>query len=501
MNDTTPDFPIADSSASNTDATSQVSHAQGLQATTEPAASDQQSATAIDEETPPLYHGVRGLAVKILTRIDRSDAYLDKLLDHTIRYEEMDDRDRRLLTEIATGVIRHRERLDWVLTGFYHGEFPKCIPTVKNALRVALYQILFLDKIPYSAAVNESVELVKRLKGNRSAGIVNGVLRNVIRKLDAITWPNREQDPGHYLAVMESHPQWMVRRWVERLGEEETEKFLKANNERPPVTVRVQNGKASADSLLEEFTTLGAEGERSPLLPNYLRLRRLSDIASIPSFRDGGFIVQDDGIGLITALTGAQPGMRVIDLCAAPGGKSIAMAEMMENRGEILALDKYEAKLKLLAENVQRSGFSIIQPTVGDARKISLEPADVVLADVPCSGFGVLRRKPEIKWKREPGDLPELARLQSDILENAARLVKPGGILVYGTCTVEPEENEGIVQAFLNRHPEFELESAAAALPESAVRMGVVTEAGFLQTWPHRHGTDGAFGARMRRKA
>lgn len=453
----------------------------------------------LEHDTPPLYHGVRGLAVKILTRIDRSDAYLDKLLDHTIRYEEMDERDRRLLTEIATGVIRHRERLDWVLTGFYHGEFPKCIPTVKNAMRVALYQILFLDKIPYSAAVNESVELVKRLKGNRSAGIVNGVLRNVIRKLEAITWPNREQDPIHYLAVMESHPQWLVRRWMERLGEGETERLLKANNERPTTSVRVNTARTSAEKLLERLAASGAEGERSPLLPNYLRLRRLADIAGLEAFREGEFIVQDDGIGLITALTDARPGMRVIDLCAAPGGKSIAMAEMMENRGEILALDKYEAKLKLLADGIERSGYSIIRPTIGDARRIRLEPADAVLADVPCSGFGVLRRKPEIKWKREPGDLPELVRLQTDILENAAELVKPGGVLVYGTCTTEPEENEGVVRAFLERHPEFAVESAASVLPESAPVRDIVTDEGFLRTWPHRHGADGAFAARLRR--
>lgn len=460
-----------------------------------------ESFEADEQDSPPLYHGVRGLSVKILTRIDRSDAYLDKLLDFTIRCEDFEDRDRRLLTELTTGVIRHRERLDWVLTGFYHGEFPKCIPTVKNALRVALYQILFLDKIPYSAAVNESVEIVKRLKGNRSAGIVNGVLRNVIRKLDAITWPNRATDPIHYLSVMESHPQWMVRRWVERMGQEETEAFLKANNERPPVTVRVNRGRTSAQALRGELLSHSAEVDHSPLMPNYLRLRRLSDIGSIEAFRQGGFIVQDDGIGLITSLTGVKPGMRAIDLCAAPGGKSIAMAEMMENRGEIISLDKYEAKLKLLSEAAERSGFTIIRPGVSDARRIALEPADVVLLDAPCSGFGVLRRKPEIKWKRESGDILELATLQTELLRNAARLVKPGGILVYGTCTVDPEENEMVVHDFLGTHPEFAVESAATVLPESALRMDVVTDEGFLRTWPHRHGTDGAFGARLRRRA
>lgn len=450
---------------------------------------------------PPLYHGVRGLAVKILTRVDRSDAYLDKLIDHTIKSEQLEHRDRRLLTELTAGVLRHRERLDWVLTGFYHGEFPKCLPIVKNALRVALYQILFLDRIPYSAAVNESVELVKRIKGGRSAGIVNGVLRNIIRRLDAITWPNQTQNQIHYLSVMESHPQWMTRRWMERLGPDEAQALMHANNERPPVTVRVNGQRTSAEELKHQLEERGAQVERSLLLPNYLRLRRLTNIGSDASFGEGAFTVQDDGAGLVVTLTGAKPGMRVIDLCAAPGGKSIAMAEMMSNDGEIVALDKFEAKLNLLGKAVERSGFDCISPTLGDARTVRLEPADIVLVDAPCSGLGVLRRKPEIKWKREAKELTELVKLQGEILDNASGMVRPGGLLVYGTCTTEREENETVVEAFLERHPEFSLESAAEALPDSAVRKGVVTEEGYLQTWPHRHKSDGAFGARLRRSS
>ena len=198
-----------------------------------------------EDFSSPLYHGVRGLAVKILTRVDRSDSWIDKLLDHTYAAETMDSRDRRLLRELTGGVMRHRERLDWVLTGFYHGEFQKCIPTVKNALRVALYQLLFMDRIPHSAAVNESVEIVKRLKGKRSSGIVNGILRNIIRKMDAITWPNPDENIVHYLSVMESHPQWMVRRWIDRLGPEETTALVRANNIRPVTYLRVDVRKTT----------------------------------------------------------------------------------------------------------------------------------------------------------------------------------------------------------------------------------------------------------------
>ncbi len=360
-----------------------------------------------DATSPPLYNGVRGLAVKILTRVDRSDAYLDKLLDYTLSNEPLDTRDRRLLKEITTGVLRQRERLDWVLTGFYHGEFSKCIPIVKNALRVALYQILFLDRIPHSAAVNESVELIKRLKGGRSAGIVNGVLRNIIRKLNAITWPLRDQNVIHYLSVMGSHPQWMVRRWTEQLGIESTEALLKANTERPPVTVRVNTLTNSVEKLRHELESLGITVDRSLLLPNYLHLQKLTDIAGIEAFNNGGFTVQDDGAGLVVTLTGVQPGNRVIDLCAAPGGKSVAMADMMQNKGEIISIDKYEAKLKVLSNAVQRSKFSIIQPTLGDATTVQLDPADVVLVDAPCSGLehapAQTRNKMETRTKRDQG--------------------------------------------------------------------------------------------------
>ena len=464
----------------------------------QPASADNSSA---QEDSSSLYHGPRGLAVKILTRVDRSDSWLDKLVDHTLTRERLDPRDKRLLTELTHGVMRHRERLDWVLNGFYHGEFQKCIPTVKNALRVALYQLLFLDRIPHSAAVNESVEIVKRLKGKRSAGIVNGVLRNIIRKIDAITWPDFEDNLVHYLSIMESHPQWMVRRWIDLLGPEETTRLVKANNLRPTTTLRVNVLKTTVEQVKRDFTEMGASVERSLLMPTYLHVRHLPELATTDAFKHGFVTAQDDAAGLTTILTGARPGMRVIDMCSAPGGKSTGMAEMMKGEGEIIALDKYEPKLKGLEETIRRTGFEgMIHPVVGDALTLQVDPADVVLLDAPCSGLGTLRRKPEIKWKRETGDIQKLAELQEAMIENAAAHVKPGGILVYSTCTTEPEENEEIVMRFLERHPEFQIESAAEVLPDSAVRKDVVTPEGFLRAWPHRQKADGAFGARLRKK-
>lgn len=448
------------------------------------------------ESQEPLFHGARGVAVRILTRIEQSDAYLDKLLNYELGSHELNDQDRRLLTELATGVLRWQGKLDWILTGFYHGEFSKCIPVVRNALRVALYQIIFLDKIPHAAAVNESVEIVKRLKGERSANVVNGVLRSVIRRLDAITYPEQTGDISRYLAIMLSHPQWMVKRWVTRFGPEETTKLLEANNARPHLSLRVNPMRASSELVMERLRERGLSPRPSSYLPDVVVVDGLSGIERDPMFREGWYTIQDEGATLASRLAGAEPGMRVIDLCAAPGGKSTAMAESMKGTGEVIAVDKYESKLRLVNSSAERLGLAgTISTATGDARTVALDPADVVLVDAPCSGLGVLTKKPDIKWKRTVEDIDAMTALQSQILEHAAKLVKPGGHLVYTTCTIEEAENEERIREFLAKHPEFELVNAAELLPPP-----VVNEEGFLQTLPHRHGVDGTFGARLRRK-
>ena len=460
----------------------------------------QKSTTAERAEEASLYSGVRGIAVKILSRVERSDSYLEKLVDAAIRNEGLESRDARLLNEITHGVLRYRERLDWVLNGFYHGEYARCLPPVKNAMRVALYQILFLDRIPWSAAVNESVNLVKRLKGTRSAGVVNGVLRNVIRRIDSITWPVEDAVPVHYLSVMGSHPKWMVRRWIDRFGAEETEELLKANLERPPVTLQVLGGEDNREMITRWLDEESIEYSRSPLLPNYLRVPRLSGIAERDFIRDGRAIVQDDAAGLAALLGGARAGMEVLDLCAAPGGKSVAMAELMQRQGSITSLDRFEAKVDALRDTTERLGLQdVITPQVGDARTYTHEPVDLVLLDAPCTGIGVVRRKPEIKWKREMKDLRELSAIQRELIAAAGKLVRPGGTLLYTTCSTEPEENQEIVSWFLEQSPDFSLVPADEFLPQTAVESGVVDSNGFLQLLPHTHGTDGAFGAHLRR--
>jgi 16S rRNA (cytosine967-C5)-methyltransferase len=448
------------------------------------------------QDHPVLYNGARGAAIRILSRFERSDSYLDKLLEAELRSGDLSQQDKALLTELVNGVIRWMAKLDWVLTGFYHGEFDKCLTPVKNAMRIALYQIMFLNKIPHAAAINESVEIIKRIKGERPAGIVNAVLRNITRNIDNIRYPNPADDKLWYFSVLYSHPRWLVKRWIERYGEMDAEQLLKANVSRPSLTLRINQLLSNPTQVKEWLDQHSIPYTVSPFLENSLQVSSLRDISSSEIFQSGMISVQDASASLAALLSGAKPDMQVIDLCAAPGGKTFYVAELMHNKGNIIALDKYEAKLRFLNDGAQRLGISIIQAQSADARQFQYEPADLVMADVPCSGFGTLSKKPDIKWKRQADDIAKLLPLQRDILSNASQLVKPGGALLYSTCTIEPEENEENIEWFLHNHPDFTVDPAWNYLPEQ-----VCTSHGFMQTLPNQHGTDGAFAARLVRKS
>ncbi|HEY4643934.1 MAG TPA: 16S rRNA (cytosine(967)-C(5))-methyltransferase RsmB [Bacteroidota bacterium] len=445
------------------------------------------------EAQKELFFGPRGTAVKILNRADRSDAYFDKLLDAELRSTELSDADKGLLAEIVHGVMRWRMKLDWVLNGFFHGNFVKAEVTIKNALRVALYQIQFLQKIPHHAAVDEAVEFVKRIRGEKAAGLVNGVLRNIVRNLDGIRYPLLEEDPIQYLAIVYSHPHWMVKRWVERFGFGETEKLLIANNERPELSLRINKLKVDPGQFLASLDQLKAVYRGSTYIDYFVRVRGISGISQLDLFRNGCFTIQDESAAFPSILLTPQPGERIIDMCAAPGGKTTHIAELMKNTGEIIAVDKYENKLKLLMMSCERLGIRIVKPVAGvDARELDTAIADRILLDAPCSGLGTLTKKPDIKWKREPEDLPRLAQTQMELLSNAARLLKPGGVLVYSTCTIEPEENFLLVKNFIHDHPEFSIDDSS-----KYVNRDVVKPEGYVETLPQRHGMDGSFAVRL----
>jgi 16S rRNA (cytosine967-C5)-methyltransferase len=443
-------------------------------------------------ETLPIYGGPRGTAIKILNRIERTDAYLDKLLDSELRSKDVADIDKSLLAEIVHGVIRWQGRLDWVLNGFTHGNFSKSEINIKNSLRVALYQILFLTHVPHYAAVNDAVEFIKRLRGEKSANLVNAVLRNIIRSLDGIHYPKVEENLLQYLSVYYSHQQWMVKRWLNRYGREETEKLLVINNEVPTLTLRINELKIPASGFLSLLDERHIPYHGSSFFEHFIKVKSLSGISQLDVFQKGYFSIQDESAALPVLLLAPQPGDRVIDMCAAPGGKTTFIGELMKNQGEILAIDKYESKLKLIHSSCERLGITNVQTLIADSSELETAPADKVLVDVPCSGLGVLRKKPDIKWRREPEDIPRLATQQARLLENATRLLKPGGVMVYSTCTMEPEENEDLIKSFLMKHPEFRLDDAGAIVNKS-----IVSADGFVATLPQRHHLDGSFAARL----
>jgi 16S rRNA (cytosine967-C5)-methyltransferase len=448
------------------------------------------------QEIVTLYGGPRGTAVKILNRIERTDAYLDKLLDSELKSRDVADIDKSLLAEIVHGVMRWQGRLDWILNGFTHGNFSKSEVNVKNALRVGLYQILFLTHVPQYAAVNEAVNFIKRLRGEKSGNLVNAVLRNIIRSLNDIHYPKRDEDPVQYLAVYYAHPAWLVKRWYDRFGPEETEKILIANNEIPGLTLRINKLKNAPAQFLDILDKQNIGYQGSTFIDYFIKVKSLSGIAQMNIFQNGFFSIQDESAALPVILLAPTEADRVIDMCAAPGGKTTFIAELMNNKGHILAIDKYESKLNLIKSSCDRLGISNVEAIIADSSELQTEPADKVLVDAPCTGLGVLRKKPDVKWKREPEDVVRMSKIQLHLLENASRLVKPGGILVYSTCTTEPEENSSLIKLFLGKHPEFSVDDASRFVNKS-----VVTNNGWIETFPHIHHIDGSFAVRLEKSS
>jgi len=441
-----------------------------------------------------LYEGVRGLAVKVLNRVERTDSYLDKLLDHEMKNSELSGTDKALLFEIVHGVIRWMGRLDWVLNGFYKGQFSKAIPNLKNGLRVALYQILFLDRVPDYAAVNEAVEFVKKLQGQKPADLTNAILRNIVRSKNGIRYPDPGEDIVGYLSAYYSHPSWMVKRYLARFGKEETEKLLITNNEKPFLTLKINAVKTNPEefkSLLEAVNLKYLPGR---YLPEFFKLQNLTNITAWEYFSRGYFNVQDESAGLACRLLDVKPGMKVLDMFAAPGGKTAYIAGLMNDEGEITALDRFESRLHILEKNMERLGFKSIKILAVDAMEFNDSTFDRVLADVPCSGTGTLSKKPDIKWKRDLIDISKMNEFQLKYITKASSLVKSGGYFVYSTCSIEPEENFGIVEKFLDKNPNYQLINAT-----SIVANEIIDEHGCIQTLPHIHQMDGAFAAKFLR--
>ncbi len=436
-------------------------------------------------------------ALLILNSVLVRGKYSSIEIRNRLNKSDLKNIDKALVTEIVNGTLRNLIKIDWIISRFIKRKIEKLSDNVKNILRCGVYQIVFLDRIPDSAVCNESVELAKKYSNIGAARLVNGVLRNISRQKDSIGSPN-EKDISKYLSVEFSHPLWLVDLWIEIYGVDFTKKLLKKNNKVPPLSVRVNKIKISKEKLCHLFDLSNINWAEGCYNDEAIFIKGVSSLKDLELFKKGYFLVQDESSMLVSKILNPKPGDFIIDVCSAPGGKSTHIAELMSNRGKIIARDISLGKLKLIEDNVRRLGIAIIETEIFDANKIDnslINKADAVLVDAPCSGLGLVRRRSDLRWKKEKEDIEKLSRLQLSILKNASLYVKKGGVLVYSTCTLNNIENIQVIKNFLLHHKCFTLDSIEKFLPDNINAPDA--KYGFLELYPHIHGTDGFFMARM----
>ncbi|AGK53030.1 16S rRNA (cytosine(967)-C(5))-methyltransferase RsmB [Bacillus sp. 1NLA3E] len=441
---------------------------------------------------------VREATLELLETIDKNQAYSNLLLNKTIEKNQVDRIDVGLLTELTYGTLQRKMTLDYYLEPFLK-DSKKIQGWVMNLLRVTLYQMVYLDKIPDRAAIYEAVEIAKKRGHKGISGLVNGVLRNIqrsgLRNLSDIV------DPVERLSIETSHPLWLVKRWVTQLGFDKTKEMCELNLTAPVQTARVNITKISRDACLALLQEEGYNVEASPVIPEAIKALR-GNLATSKAFKDGLFTIQDESSMLVAYALGISLNDRVLDACAAPGGKSTHIAERLDHTGAVVSLDLHEHKVKLISESAKRLGLNNIETKALDSRKVqeyfAPESFDKILLDAPCSGLGVMRRKPDMKYTKKVEDLNKLQVIQTDLFSSVAPLLKKGGILVYSTCTIDKEENSTVVENFLQKHPEFYGDTTMVERMPAPV--GSLINDFSLQILPQDFGSDGFYIACLRKK-
>lgn len=446
----------------------------------------------VNEEKTLSQINARMKIIEILTKVETRQAFTDRLLDREI--DELSEIDRGLVTEVVNGVLRWQYRLDWILSQLYVGEYDNLIPDVKNNLRASTYQLIYLDKIPAYAVLNEAVEIAKTKFNQKTANLINAILRNFLRQQKKLEYLEMQLGILDRLAVKHSHPKWLVQRWIEFWGIDNVEPLCEHNNSRPRISVRINRLTADAETFLKTLEENNIACEIHKDFQDFVWIDDFSEFRKLDFLRKGWVSVQDVSAGIPVILLDPQPGESILDMCAAPGGKAGYVAEKMRDEGFIIAIERHFSRAKFFHENLTRLGIRITNIICADSLQLPVKiQFDKVLIDAPCTGFGVLNKRVDLKWKRTLQDIENMKNLQLQLLKSAAKVVKPNGVIIYSTCTIDPDENEGVVNAFVSANTGFKLE-----VPEN-VPNEFHSQKYFVRTFPHTHNIDGTFAVRLRK--
>ncbi len=464
--------------------------------------------------TPPSFSG-RKLAWVVLQKVYRSEVFADETFDATIKDHRVSDQDRALAFELVYGVLRHALMLDWRLDHVSRKPMARLPLNVATTLRIAAYQLLYLDRIPHSAAVNEAVQLIRHQPRHNWRGLVNAILRNLIRQPIPVL-PDSSGASVEALSLEFSCPPWLVERWVKNFGKPGAEDLCRKTLEIPPLTIRSNTLHLTREELLEKLHQEGYSAHETPVSPEGIRIEKGGNITHLPGYEAGWWYVEDEAAQLIPLIVDPQRGERILDACAAPGGKTTYLAQLMQNQGTIVAGDRHQGRLNRLQENCRRLGVSIVEPLHWDFSQpedvkptskgphpwiapssLRSQPFDRILVDAPCSALGILRRHPEGKLLKNPSVIHRAQSVQRQILDHVSGLLRPGGIIVYSACSIEPEETTDILRGFCRQHPEYQPEPVTAWLPPAGYPL--VTQAGHLCTGFHTFSMDGFFAGRLKK--